>query len=223
MPQQKSKKIYLYIFLFFFIGTFNNKNLTDLNFFEINSIYVSGLPDEKNLEILKNLKLYEINNLFFLKKSQIKKLISSFDYVENYTVFKKYPSSLNIELSETIYLAYITKDDKLFYVGSNGKLIKAKDKKKNLPYIFGKLDMKKFFELKKITDKLNFNFKEIKSLYYFPSGRWDLEINSGILIKLSKDKLEKSLELSLAVLNDENFKNLKIIDVRQANQVIIDG
>lgn len=54
MPQQKSKKIYLYIFLFFFIGTFNNKNLTDLNFFEINSIYVSGLPDEKNLEILKN-------------------------------------------------------------------------------------------------------------------------------------------------------------------------
>ena len=36
-------------------------------------------------------------------------------------------------------------------------------------------------KLKNIIDKSKFKFKEIKSFYYFPSGRWDLKTKSGLL------------------------------------------
>ena len=48
MHQQKNKKIFIYIFLFFIIGTFNNKNLTDKYLFRIENIYVTGLDEKSN-------------------------------------------------------------------------------------------------------------------------------------------------------------------------------
>ena len=221
MLQQKSKKFFVYIFLFFLVGTFNNKNLSKLNFPEINDIYVTGLNEEQNLEVLKSLQTYKINSLFLLNRFQIEKLINNFNHIENYSVFKKYPSSLKIELSETRYLAHVTKDDKKYLLGSNGKLIKTKNQKKILPYFFGSLNIDEFFELKRVIDKLNFDYRKIKNIYFFPSGRWDLEINSGILIRLSGSRLEESLKLSIRILEDGNFRNIKTIDVRQLNQVIV--
>ncbi len=221
MLHQKSRKIFVYVFLLFLIGTFHNKNLNKINFLKIEYIDISGLNAEKNLEIFESLKVLKIDNLFLLKKFQIEKLINSFNYVENYSVFKNYPSSIKIELSETNYLANVTKNNINFYLGSNKKLIKAQDKKKNLPYIFGNFNLEKFFELKKIIDRLKFDKEKIKNYYFFPSGRWDIEMKSGILLKLSRDELEKSLKLSMKILKAKNIKDFKIIDLRQSNQVII--
>ena len=43
---------------------------------------------------------------------------------------------------------------------------------------------------------------------------------SGVLIKLPK-RLKESFDLSLEILNDKNFKNIKVIDVRQEKQIVI--
>jgi len=72
-----------------------------------------------------------------------------------------------------------------------------------------------------MIDNSNFDYDEIKNLYFFPSNRWDIETRSGVLIKLPNDKLNKSLELSLKILSDDSFNNVKLIDLRQNNQIII--
>ena len=41
------------------------------------------------------------------------------------------------------------------------------------------------------------------------------------MIKLSRDRLEENFKLSLAILKDENFKDISVIDMRQSDQVII--
>ena len=92
-----------------------------------------------------------------------------------------------------------------------------------MPYIFVDLNINKFLELKKFIDNSNLKYHEIKNLFFFSSGRWDIEIKSGILIKLPKEKLVESLDLSLSLLSNEKFKNNKSIDVRQKNQVIVNG
>lgn len=220
MPQQINKKILLYFFLFIILGTFNNKNLNKFEFPKINRINISGFETHNN-NFLEKLEILKLNNLFLLKKSQIEELFDTNNLIEEYKIFKKYPSSLEVEIIKTKFLALLNIDGKTFFVGSNGKLIETKDNLKDLPYIFGNLDMNNFLSLKRIIDNSTLKFKEIRNLYFFPSGRWDVELSSGILIKLPNEKLKESLDLSLNLLNNEKFVNVKLIDVRQKNQVIV--
>ena len=48
---------------------------------------MSGLSEEKILSF-KSLNAYKFYNLFFLNKVKIDQLISSYDHIENYSVFK---------------------------------------------------------------------------------------------------------------------------------------
>ena len=59
-----------------------------------------------------------------------------------------------------------------------------------------------------------------QKFYSFKSGRWDLEVSSGILIKLPDSEIKNALDLCFEILNDDKFKNVKIIDLRQTKRLI---
>ncbi len=223
MPQQKSKKIFLYIFLFFFIGTLNNKNLNNINFLKISEIKITGLEEDKILELINNLDFLKFDNLFLLNKKKIDEIVRSNNLVEEYSVFKKYPSSIYIEIKKTEFLAYVRKNDNNFILGSNKKLVEIKDIKKKIPFIFGNFRNENFFELKKLIDETNFDYNKIRNLFFFQSGRWDIETNSGIIIKLPKKDLKESLVIAINILTDNQFKKIRTIDLRQINQIILNG
>ena len=218
-----NKKILIYIFLFLIFTTFNNKNLNYKNFLKIDKIVVEGLDENSNFELQNNLLLLEVNDLFFLDKSEISEIINSNNLVEKYYVFKKYPSTLNIKIDKTKILAQLKKNGNSFFLGSNNRFIKKKDINYEVPFIFGDFETRNFFELKKAIDDSNFDYKEINKLFSFKSGRWDIETNNGLIIKLPKDKIKKSLSLVDSIINE--YKDYKIfkIDLRQNNQVIING
>tara|TARA_B100000902_G_scaffold269905_1_gene255795 strand:- start:6418 stop:7089 length:672 start_codon:yes stop_codon:yes gene_type:complete len=221
MPQQKSKKIFIYVFLFLFIGTFNNRNLSNFNFPNINKIHVTGLDEKNNLKLENDLSFLKINNLFFTDKSKIVELINSHSLVEKYSVFIRYPSTLNIKIIQTEFLAQIKKDGDYLLLGSNGKLIKNKGPQKNTPFIFGDLNNTSFFELKNAIDETEFEYKKIKNLYFFKSGRWDIETVDGLLIKLPKKELKKSLQLFIDVMSKNKDSKINKIDLRQFNQIVL--
>ena len=222
MQQQKSKKILLYIFLFLMIGTLNNKNISASNFAEIKKINIDGLNDLRKLDLLKEFDLLKFNNLFFLDRIKVSKILSSNELIDKFSVYKNYPSTLNIKIQKAKFVAKIKKDENLFFLGTNGKLIKSIKENYDVPYIFGDLNYDSFFELKKKIDNSNFDYNEIKHLFFFKSGRWDIETKSGILIKLPKSNLERSIELVVDILNENIQTKIYKIDIRQNDQVIID-
>ena len=221
MQIQINKKIYIYIILFIFLGTFNNKNLVKLSFPKISEINISGLNSENNLKLLEGLNFLKLKNLIILNDNEIKKIIETNNFVEKYFVFKKYPSSLEIKIIETKILAKVKINDKLLFLGSNGKLIENKNNTNKIPIIFGNFSNKEFFEFKSIIDKSDFDFKNIKNLFFFKSGRWDIKTNSDVLIRLPKESLSESVDLFTKILKDDQFKDKKLIDLRQNNQLIV--
>ena len=223
MPQKKSKKVLIYLFLFLVFGTFNNKDLKKNNFSKINSINVTGLNYNGNLELMSRLDILKIENIFFLNENQIKEIMNSNSLVESYTVFKKYPSTLNIKVHKTELLAQTQKNGENFFLGSNGKLIKMGEMKSKVPYLFGNFQNSNFFELKKAIDETSFNYNEIKNLFFFKSGRWDIETNQGLIVKLPKDDLIRSLKFLASFLSQNNKQEINNIDLRQYNQIIING
>ena len=219
MPQQISKKILVYFFLFIIFGSLNNKNLAQLKFPNIEKIKIEGL-EIKNKEFQKSLDLFKMETLFNLDKLKVIELLNSNNLIEEYVISKRYPSSLEIKIIETELLALLNKKGKSFYIGSNGKLIETEDVVKNLPYIFGDPNIEKFLSLKRMIDSSKLDYNDIENLFFFPSGRWDIETSSGVLIKLPIKNIEKSLELSLNLLDYKQFDNTKSIDARPRNQVI---
>ena len=217
----KKKSLILYFFFLVALSTTTNKTLYKTeNLFQIDNINITGIP-LYNIEGLND-ELYNTieKNIFFLKKEVLKNSISEFNIVEKYTVKKIYPRELNINIKPTKFIAKISnKDDVL--VGSNGKLISNKDFKKKLPSIFGKFNSNKFLELKVHLERSGFNFEDLKSLIYFSSGRWDILTNDNVLIKLPNKKIYESLHLAKKILNDDNFKMNKFIDLRISNQIIV--
>ena len=221
MHQRISKKIIIYFLLFILIGTVNNIELNNQNVLKITKINIFGFNDNEVLNIENDLNNLNLNNIFSLNKNKISNVIDSYNIVENYNIFKNYPSTLNVEINKTNFLAKINYDGKTFIVGSNGKLIDEKYTSNYLPYIFGSPETEEFLKFKKKIDKSKLSYEKIKNFYFYPSKRWDIELNNEIIIKLSDLNVINTLNNSYEFLKDENFRDIKIIDARIKNQIII--
>ena len=220
------KKYLLYLSIFFLLSTINSQSLINLKLFKIKDIEV--LEDKSNInnsvkEIIEdNLTIFKNQNIFLLDKNQIVKKISDNNWISNFSIQKKYPSKLIVNLKKTEPIAKIIVDNEIFYVGSNFKLIKSKIQFNNLPNIFGK---PKINEFKKLITNLNLSslsYKDISDIYYLKSGRWNLKIRDNVIIKLPRDNILESLILVKKILDNENISSKNTIDLTVKNQIIVD-
>ena len=123
MHQRISRKIFAYFFILLLLVTTNNINLSKLNILKINNFKILGLNNLEKEQLQKNIKEFKNKNLFFLDKKKISNKIFSNKAVEEFHVFKNYPSNLEINIKKTNFLAITKKDKKYYYMGSNGNLI----------------------------------------------------------------------------------------------------
>lgn len=220
------KKYLLYLSIFFLLSTINSQSLINLKLFKIKDIEV--LEDKSNInnsvkEIIEdNLTIFKNQNIFLLDKNQIVKKISDNNWISNFSIQKKYPSKLIVNLKKTEPIAKIIVDNEIFYVGSNFKLIKSKIQFNDLPNIFGK---PKINEFKKLITNLNLSslsYKDISDIYYLKSGRWNLKIQDDVIIKLPRDNILESLNLVKKILDNKNITSKNTIDLTIKNQIIVD-
>ena len=221
MHQQKGKKILIYFFLFLIVGSINNTALTKIKFEKIKSIQISGLNENQNINLLKSIKELNLKNVFFLNGNEISKIISSNSLVENYEIFKKYPYALDIKIEKTDFLAKINNNGKIFLIGTNGKLSDVKFSDKELPFIFGKPKIDEFIKFTYVIEQSKLSLNQVKNLYFFPSKRWDLQLKNNVILKLSKDHTKLSLNQAFELINDNNFNDIKVVDARIKNQIIL--
>jgi len=221
MHQPKGKKILIYLFLFLMVGSINNTTLTKIRFEKIKNIQISGLNQNQNIYLLESIKELNLKNIFFLNKNEISKIISSNSLVENYEIFKKYPYALDIKIERTDFLAKINKNGKTFLIGTNGKLSDVKFSDKEVPFIFGKPKVEEFIKFTHVIGQSKLSLNQVKNLYFFPSKRWDLELKNNVILKLSKDHTKLSLNQAFELINDKNFKDIKVVDARIKNQIIL--
>ncbi len=223
MRQRKSKKFLLYFFLLIIISSIHSSELNKIKLDKIDNINISGLSYENKNILLREIKNLNLQNIFMINVYELKKIINNNTLIERYKIFKKYPSSLKIDIQKTTFLAKINNNNKIFLVGSNGKFTNAKLYDQDLPFIFGKPDIKEFLEFKKIIDRSKISYDQVENIYYFQSGRWDLKLKKNIYLKLPKNNLNISLDNAFEFISYNNIIENKIIDLRVTNQIIVNG
>ena len=222
MHQRISKKIIIYLFIFFTLVTITNRNLTN-NFYLIKEFNINGLNTIETRKISHDLKIFKNINIFLFDKQNISEKIYSYKIVEKLNVFKKYPSTLNIEIKKTKFLAMTKKDKSNYFIGANGNLIKVDSANLDLPFIFGNVETDDFLNFKKIIDNSNFKFNDIENLYYFKSNRWDVTMKNGLTLKMPPNLTLEKLNFIFKMIQRNVFDDNKIIDYRQNNMIVING
>ena len=223
MHQLISKKVIIYLCLFFLLATVNNSSIINLRLPKIEKIKISGFSLDQNTHVRDIIESLKSKNIFFINQFEIKKDIFSDNIIEELNIFKNYPSTLIVDIKKTQFLAVTKKDGDNYFIGRNGKLIKKNQSISKLPYVFGDLNINEFLEFKKNIDNSNFEFKQILNLYYYKSKRWDIETSKGYLIKLPRENISEILNLFVRLSKEKNFNDKRTIDFRQKGQIILDA
>jgi len=222
MQQLISKKVIIYLCLFFLLATVNNNTILNFKLPKIEKIKISGFNLDQSNQVEDTIGSLKSKNIFFINQFEIKKNIFSDNAIEELSIFKNYPSTLIIDIKKTQFLAVTKKDGEDYFIGNNGKFIKKDQSRIKLPYVFGDLNINEFLEFKKNIDNSNFEFTQILNLHYFKSKRWDIETSTGYLIKLPRENISEVLNLFIRMTKEKNFNDKKMIDFRQKGQIILD-
>ena len=212
------KLITFYIFLIFLLSSINNYNLNISNFFKIKNIVVNGMSNDKNLKVESNLNFLLGENIFFLEDN-IYNYFDKNNDVKNFNVKKLYPNSLEITITESKPICIILDNGKEIFLGDNGKILKSKQDYGNLLKVYGSSNIDQIFRLLKTLKKSSLNSKNIKSITFFKSNRFDLDLNDKV-IKFPINYNDSILEYAYKILQDNNFVDAKIIDLRIDNKII---
>ena len=117
MHQRKSKNIFIYFFLLFLFGSITNMGLYNSKFLNLSKIEISGLDENESRQLKNKIENLKLKNIFFLNENKIKNIIKLNNLIENYQIFKIYPSNLYIKINKTKLLAKINQSGKIMLLG----------------------------------------------------------------------------------------------------------
>ena len=215
----KNFRFFVYGFILVFLTSINNYNLFNKKLFNISQIEVNGFSDKKNTLIKDEIRNTIDKNIFFVEKKNFKKLIDRND-TKDLLIKKIYPNKLIINFIPAKPICIILfKDDKII-LGDNGKKLNIKTTKKKLPVVSGSENIDNIFKVVNLLRLSKLDYDKINKIILFKSGRFDINLESELLIRFPIKYTEEIINHSNRLLNDKKFINSKVIDLRLKNRII---
>ena len=226
MPPSTSKyKLYLYLFFLIFLSSiFNFKFLENYqDKFSLKTININGVYYEEKKNIEEELSNLKNTNIFKITDNKVLEKLTKFNFIESINVKKIIPSSINVNLSKTSILGKTFINGEKFYIGKNGKFINSNQiyEKYNTPTVFGEFQIKEFLNLYNILNNQQLQIDNIEQYYFFKNRRWDLVFSNGLILKLPSKNIINSIKIYKKLLDNYNLANIKIIDLRVNDQIIM--
>ena len=222
----KKIKILFYIFIFIFLSTISFFEKTNIFggkvFFPLSKIEIYGYEKVDYVTIQNQLSGLIGENLLFMKPKDIEEILDKNKLINEFTIQKKYPNTVSINLKEVNFVAEIFKDKKKYFLTDNDNLIPFKDYviEQDLPNIYGKDAEYYFNDFQKLLKLNDFNLDIISSYYFFQINRWDLVTNNQKIIKFPSKDLKEAIKVVNKLLNNKDFNKYSVIDLRINNKII---
>tara|TARA_Y100000590_G_scaffold457162_1_gene609221 strand:+ start:896 stop:1579 length:684 start_codon:yes stop_codon:yes gene_type:complete len=226
---KKIYKIISLLIIFILLTTYNPENLNLLSekkysFFKIKNIHITNTNIVEKSEIIKELNNIYNKNILFIGKRTLENPLLKIDFLQSIEVKKKYPDTIIIKILETKPVGIVFKDKVKYFLDDSSNLVIFKENLifDYLPTIFGNYAEKNFNDFLKQLKKYNFPYQKVKNYYYYQIGRWDLQLLDDKIIKFPHNNINGAIKKSVELLNREDFKNYKAIDLRIQDKIIVE-
>ena len=209
------------------LGSSDDKINTKKNIYEIfilEKIFITGNKKTSKKDILDILPAPGNDNLFNLKLAKIKTNLLSFPWVKNVEVRRILPGTLYLRIFE--YIPFVVWQNKGTFklLDEDGLVITSVDyPNSKLPLVIGESapkNISSFFKALYFHPELKNNLMVASN---YRGRRWDITLESGIIIKLPEKGVKKAL-IKLSELDKNNNlldKDIKIIDLRIEDRLFI--
>tara|TARA_B100000941_G_scaffold277015_1_gene240158 strand:+ start:233 stop:907 length:675 start_codon:yes stop_codon:yes gene_type:complete len=215
----KKFRFIAYLIIILFLTTTNNYNFNNKKIFYVKQIDINGFSEKKNLLIRDEIQNIIGKNIILLKKNDFYKIMNRND--TNDLIIKKiYPNKLTINFIPAEPVCVILFENYKIILGDNGKTLELVTIDQKLPNVYGSKNIRNIFKVVNLLILSNIDYYKIDKIIFFKSGRFDISLDNGILIKYPIKYSEKIINYSSELLNDKKFINSKIIDLRLNNKVI---
>ena len=150
--------------------------------------------------------------------------MGSTKFLEKIEIKKKYPNTIIIKVYETNPVAILYKKNVKYIIDNLSNLIIYDENTNinNLPNVFGENSELHFIKFYNLLKNKEFPVEKINNYYYFQINRWDLELFNDQTIKFSSSKTTESITQSIDLLKRKDFKNYKVIDLRNYGKIVVE-
>ena len=221
MHLKKDKKLILffYLLIILFLTTISNYNFYNKKIFTIKYIDINGLSEKKNLLIKNEIQNIIGKNIILVKKNNFNKIMYRND-ISNITIKKIYPNKLVINFIPAKPICEILFENYKIFLGDNGKKLELETIDRKLPIVYGSKNIKNIFKVINLLMSSNLDYYKINKIIFFKSGRFDINLDDGILIKYPINYSKEIINYCSDLFNNKKFINSKILDLRLNNKII---
>ena len=193
--------------------------------FAIEDVKVSGARETSEIDILERLGLDGTTSLVALDIKEARQNLSSLPWVEDVSVRKVYPGTIEVHLTERTAFAIWQHGQDLSLIEKNGSVIAPlRDNKfSTLPLFVGRDAETAAAAFEREFD----NWPEIKTrvrAYVRVAGRrWDLHLHNGVIVKLPEHNVARAMHVLSTLQADQDVleRDIAAIDLRLDDRTTI--
>ena len=216
----KTKIVFLVIILFF-LTTYQLNKKIDLPFLKINKVEFSNTFNLEESIKNKISEHYLDKSLLTINQSILKKILLDSKWVKNFSLKKKYPNKIIVEIQELKPVALFLNKRIFYLINENFELtdkIVSYKQYEIYPIYYGKFNKDSFLKFYNFLVQYNYlqNVKEIK---YNSYNQWELYTKKKLLILFGDYNFNKQFKILNFILN--KTKRSRLIDLRIDDRVII--
>lgn len=207
---------YFYLYL-----DFDNKNFSEIN--------ISGTQRSDKEKIIKIIRQTQNNR----KKSDRNKLLPEIvknikkqeKWINNIMIFRSLPNKLNIIIEEYKPFALWHNNKNIYVIDKLGNKVKIDNEEEfdHLIVLGGEdsyLNVETLFNILAISPEIS---SKVYSATWIGKRRWDIRLESGLLIKLPSSNIESAWSKLIKIYNQQGaLYQLKSIDLRIENKTYLE-
>ncbi|MCB1531793.1 MAG: FtsQ-type POTRA domain-containing protein [Alphaproteobacteria bacterium] len=193
--------------------------------FTVENILVEGRvhSDADVLKAIINVKRGD--PLFSFNPAEAKALVERVAWVKSARVERRFPNTIYIELTEREPLALWQKDKKLSVLDQKGEVITSSGLSpfKDLIIVLGGQAPAHAPALFADLKAEPLIYERTKSVSWVGNRRWDVQLKSGVSVKLPEEDIGYALRRLAAAQEQDNLldKDLSAIDLREAGRIVV--
>lgn len=193
--------------------------------FAVGEVRITGQVNTELKQVRAALGLYDGQSIVSLDLKNMLVRVEDLAWVKKATLTKVMPDALEVTLVEHEAAALWQNRDVFYLVDLAGQIITSQglEKYADLPHVVGAGAHENLAGLLAMQDKYPELFARVKSAVWIGNRRWDLNLGSGIKIKLPEKGPELAWERLYHYESDQKIlaKEVLIIDFRQHGKTIV--